>query len=153
MGEPGIETEPVCRDTHSISRDEATMQRQTTMGRKRQFDRFHRLVSQIDTKMPHAQLPRIHREADLYVVGGDQIWNVFYEAGRDPAFYLEFVTKGEKHHTLPASPLDIPRRRKKKKKCLRTFDAVSVREKSWITGCSGMNIPGGMGAHPVFLLP
>lgn len=29
--------------------------------------------------------------ADIYVVGSDQLWNEFYNAGRDPAYYLEFT--------------------------------------------------------------
>lgn len=92
------------------------LQRQTTMGRKRQFDRF--IDSYLKQTREYRTLEKLCQnppEADLYVVGSDQIWNVFYEAGRDPAFYLEFVTRAEKHHTLPASLTWIfPRRRKKK---------------------------------------
>ena len=47
-------------------------------------------------------------QADCYIVGSDQIWNVFYETGRDPAFFLEFVKQGHKaSYAASFSYLDI----------------------------------------------
>lgn len=132
------------------------LQRQTTMGRKRQFDRF--IDSYLKQTREYRTLETLCQnppEADLYVVGSDQIWNVFYEAGRDPAFYLEFVTKGRKaSYAASFSYVDIPQKEKKKiAECLRTFDAVSVRESHGLQLLREMNIPGEWVLDPVFLLP
>lgn len=131
------------------------LQRQTTMGRKRQFDLF--IDSYLKQTREYSTLEELHRnppEADLYVVGSDQIWNVFYEAGRDPAFYLEFVMRGRKaSYAASFSYVDIPQKEKEKiAEYLRTFDAVSVRESHGLQLLGEMEIPGEWVLDPVFLL-
>jgi len=131
------------------------LQRQTTMGRKRQFDRF--IDSYLKQTREYRTLEELHRNppvADLYVVGSDQIWNVFYEAGRDPAFYLEFVKRGRKaSYAASFSYVDIPQKEKERiAEYLRTFDAVSVRESHGLRLLREMDIPGEWVLDPVFLL-
>lgn len=75
------------------------LQRQTTMGRKRQFDRF--IDSYLKQTREYRTLEKLCQnppEADLYVVGSDQIWNVFYEAGSGTrsGFLSRIRNKGQK---------------------------------------------------------
>ena len=132
------------------------LQRQTTLGRKRMFDTFnHQVLKETSTKYTSykilcTQPPR----ADLYIVGSDQIWNVFYETGRDPAFFLEFVKQGHKaSYAASFSYLNIDTRNKVRiKKSLETFDAVAVREYHGLNILESMNIKGTWVLDPVFLL-
>lgn len=131
------------------------LQRQTTMGRKRQFDHF--IASYLEQTREYRTLEELRHdtpEADLYVVGSDQIWNVFYETGRDPAFYFDFVTQGRKaSYAASFSYVDIPQAEKDRiAGYLQTFDAVSVREKHGLQLLQDMNIIGKWVLDPVFLL-
>ena len=86
------------------------LQRQTTLGRKRKFDEFnHKVLKETKCKYRNnEELCQNPPEADLYIVGSDQVWNVFYETGRDPVFYLDFVKDGEKaSYAASFSYLDI----------------------------------------------
>ena len=132
------------------------LQRQTTLGRKRKFDVFNH---QILKETPHvyytyAELKQNPPEADLYVVGSDQIWNVFYEAGRDPAFYLDFVKSGRKaSYAASFSYLNIDEGNAHRiKESLQTFSAVSVREYQGLDILNLMGIKGTWVLDPVFLL-
>lgn len=132
------------------------LQRQTTMGRKRQFDHF--IASYLKQTKEYRTLEELRQdapEADLYIVGSDQIWNVFYETGRDPAFYLDFVKQGRKaSYAASFSYVDIPQSEKKRiAGYLQTFDAVSVRESHGLQLLQDMHIHGEWVLDPVFLLP
>lgn len=133
------------------------VQRQTTMGRKRMFDHFNHQILR-ETKQEYKTLEELCEnppEANLYICGSDQIWNVLYDAGRDPAFFLEFVPKGKKKASYAASfsYLQIDDANKKRiADSLRTFDAVSVREYHGIEILKGMGIEGTWVLDPVFLL-
>lgn len=133
------------------------LQRQTTMGRKRAFDQFtcdwlrttkccYRSFDELNTNPP---------EADLYIAGSDQIWNVFYETGRDPAFYLEFVQQGRRaSYAASFSYLDIDDANMERiSNSLHKFTAISVREQQGIELLSQMNLKGTWVLDPVFLLP
>ncbi|GAB6869361.1 polysaccharide pyruvyl transferase family protein [Bacteroides rodentium] len=132
------------------------LQRQTTLGRKRMFDIFnHQVLKETPVRYTSYKVLRNNPpQADLYVVGSDQIWNVFYETGRDPAFYLDFVTNGKKaSYAASFSYVDIPQAEKKRiAGYLQTFDAVSVRESHGLQLLREMNIPGEWVLDPVFLL-
>ena len=101
------------------------VQRQTTLGRKQKFDEFHRKMLKETSKMycTYKELCLNPPKADLYIVGSDQIWNIFYETGRDPAFYLEFVSEGAKaSYAASFSYLDINEENKTRiKKSLQTL--------------------------------
>ena len=132
------------------------VQRQTTLGRKQKFDEFHRKMLKETSKMycTYKELCLNPPKADLYIVGSDQIWNIFYETGRDPAFYLEFVSKGAKaSYAASFSYLDINEENKTRiKKSLQTFKAISVREYQGINILKDMGIKGTWVLDPVFLL-
>ena len=88
-------------------------------------------------------------------MGSDQVWNVFYEAGRDPAFYLDFVGRGRKaSYAASFSYLDIDGANLRRiARSLSTFAAVSVRESQGLDILGKMGIKGTWVLDPVFLLP
>lgn len=132
------------------------IQRQTTLKRKKAFDEFnHKKLKETQIKYPSFQsLCNNPPIADCYIVGSDQIWNVFYEAGKDPAFFLDFVKHGIKaSYAASFSYLDIDDNNKSRiKKSLKTFDAVSVREFHGLNILKSMKIEGTWVLDPVFLL-
>ena len=132
------------------------LQRQTTLGRKKKFDCFnhHALKETKEVYHTFEELRQRPPEADLYIVGSDQIWNVFYEAGRDPAFYLDFVRKGKKaSYAASFSYLNIDETNKLRiKQSLQTFTSVSVREYQGLEILDDMDIKGTWVLDPVFLL-
>lgn len=142
--------------TRALYRIMKYIQRQTTMGRKREFDEFNHKIIKETIRVYHTfgELCKTPPEADLYIVGSDQVWNVFYETGRDPAFYLEFVNKGDKaSYAASFSYLDIDEdNRERIKKSLETFKAVSVREYQGVNILSDMGIHSSWVLDPVFLL-
>ena len=42
-------------------------------------------------------------EADAYICGSDQVWNSYFQNGKDPAFYLDFVPKNKLKISYAAS--------------------------------------------------
>lgn len=131
-------------------------QRQTTLRRKKIFDVF--------TQQNLRQTSRCYRtleelkdnppEADLFIVGSDQIWNVFYDAGRDPAFYLDFV-KGSSKSSYAASfsYINIDEENKIRiANYLKDFKAISVREYHGLDILKSMRLNGTWVLDPVFLL-
>lgn len=132
------------------------LQRQTTLGRKRKFDEFnHKILKETKQKyLTYDDLCQNPPEADLYIVGSDQIWNVFYETGRDPAFYFDFVKKGAKaSYAASFSYLNIDNKNLERiRKSLSTFEAVSVREYQGLDILNKIGIKGTWVLDPVFLL-
>lgn len=133
------------------------IQRQTTLGRKRMFDFFnHHVLDETETLYTtFDELKSNPPKADLYICGSDQIWNVLYDAGRDPAFYLDFAPEGRKKGSYAASfsYLNIDEENKKRIcNSLTSFDAVSVREYHGINILETMGIKGEWVLDPVFLI-
>lgn len=132
------------------------LQRQTTMGRKRKFDSFNHgvLCETSSAWLTYEELQACPPEADLYIVGSDQVWNVFYEAGRDSAFYLDFVKEGRKaSYAASFSYLDIDETNLRRiGHSLSTFAAVSVRERQGLDILGKIGIKGTWVLDPVFLL-
>ena len=131
-------------------------QRRTTLKRKRVFDYFNHHVL-IETKQrwrSSEELMSNPPKADLFICGSDQIWNVLYEAGRDPIFYLEFVKEGKKaSYAASFSFLDLPNGLFERiKKSLQEFDAVSVREWQGKELVEKMGLEATWVLDPVFLL-
>ena len=92
--------------------------------------------------------------ADRYIVGSDQVWNTFYETGRDGAFYLDFVQSGDRiSYAASFSHVEIDDIWKNfiKEKLLK-FKAVSVREYHGLKILESMGIKGSWVLDPVFLL-
>jgi hypothetical protein len=61
--------------------------------RKKKFDEFslNHIKSTKELYKSNEELKLNIPNADAYICGSDQIWNSFFENGKDPAFYLDFV--------------------------------------------------------------
>ncbi|MCL5127855.1 polysaccharide pyruvyl transferase family protein [Algibacter sp. L4_22] len=61
--------------------------------RKKNFDNFSKNHIKTTKKLykSNDELKTNLPEADIYICGSDQIWNSFFQNGKDPAFYLNFV--------------------------------------------------------------
>ena len=61
--------------------------------RKKAFDVFAEKYIPTDTTkyISNQELKENLPVADAYICGSDQIWNSFFQNGKDPAFYLDFV--------------------------------------------------------------
>ena len=82
------------------------------------------------------------------------VWNVLYEAGNDPSFFLEFVKQGKKaSYAASFSYLDIDEaNRKRIAKSLKSFDGIAVREYQGRDLLNTMGIESTWVLDPVFLL-
>jgi len=61
--------------------------------RKYNFDKFsHKYISSTkESFTSNQELKDNIPKADIFICGSDQIWNSFFQNGKDPAFYLDFV--------------------------------------------------------------
>lgn len=143
--------------TRWIYRVAKLVQRMTTLKRKKVFDEFNfkTLDTTSVTYRSYEELCANPPEADLYIVGSDQVWNVLYDAGCDPAFYLEFVKHGGKaSYAASFSYLDVDEaNRKRIAASLSRFDGVAVREYQGKDLLQSMGIESTWVLDPVFLLP
>lgn len=131
--------------------------RRTTLKRKHVFDFFnhHILKETAKTWKSSKELMNYPPTADLFLCGSDQIWNVLYEAGQDPVFYLEFVQEGKKaSYAASFSFTELPEKHFRRiQYSLRKFDAISVREHQGKKLLDNMEIQSTWVLDPVFLLP
>lgn len=132
------------------------LQRQTTMGRKKSFDKFHKeFLKQTRPYFSYEELAQDPPTGDLYIVGSDQIWNTFYETGRDGAFYLDFVKTGVKaSYSASFSYTEISEEWEEKiAGWLKDFKKIAVREYHGVDILKRMGFDGCWVLDPVFLLP
>ncbi len=94
--------------------------------------------------------------ADVYFAGSDQIWNTLFPNGKDPAFYLTFVSDSKIKASYAASfatnsiSTDC---KNNVKNWLHNLDFISVRESSGLNILSELGIQYGTQVlDPVFLL-
>lgn len=70
-------------------------------------------------------------KADIFIVGSDQVWNEFYEAGKDPAYYLEFTQcKRKIAYSTSLGQLHTEEELDRLIKKIEDFQFVSVREEA-----------------------
>jgi len=64
-----------------------------SLRRKCNFDKFsERYICETTENFTSNQVLKDNiPEADVFICGSDQIWNSFFQNGKDPAFYLDFV--------------------------------------------------------------
>lgn len=95
-------------------------------------------------------------KADIFICGSDQIWNSFFQNGKDPAFYLNFVPDDKKKISYAASfAIDEIEDNLKDfvKENVQRLNAVSVRESSGKKILNNLNIQNVVQVlDPVFLL-
>ena len=101
--------------------------------RKRKFGLFMRNWMRLSPRFTSArQLESADWRADVFMTGSDQLWNLDFPCGRDPAFYLAFAGGARKiaySTSVGKKDLDAETRRVLAEK-LQDFKAISVREKS-----------------------
>lgn len=91
-------------------------------------------------------------KADIYIVGSDQLWNEFYDAGRDDAYYLKFTDcKKKMSYSASLGQLhdeEILNRIVEKTK---DFSHIAIREKSSVKQLEDMGQTVTHVLDPVFL--
>lgn len=126
--------------------------------RKKRFDYFRKEYLKLTSVRycSNEELKKNPPAADIYIVGSDQIWNPLFQNGKDPTFFLDFVSKGKKCASYAASfaTKQIPEDDKKRMAMLlRKFNRISVREKSSLVTLGEMGIKNAeVVCDPVFLL-
>lgn len=149
---------PVLRELYNLAKLPRRIKARCSK-RKKCFDTFTRdyLPKTQRRYTSNDDLKRNPPEADVYFAGSDQIWNCFFQNGRDPAFYLDFAPEGCMKASYAASfaTEDVPEEWKPQvKQWLYKLDAISVRESSGVEIVNRMGIPGATQVlDPVFLLP
>lgn len=142
--------------TRWLYRGAKFLQRMTTMKRKHVFDAFNFDTLPLTSTQYRCydELQQNPPQADLYIVGSDQVWNVLYEAGRDPAFFLEFARDGRKaSYAASFSYLDLDEaNRQRIARSLESFEGVAVREYHGVDLLRSMGVESTWVLDPVFLL-
>lgn len=71
-------------------------------------------------------------QADIYITGSDQLWNIDYDCGRDEAYYLKFINGVKKvsYSTSVGKRYISEREQEYLKSNLSEFSNLAVREKS-----------------------
>lgn len=148
---------PVIREMYNIAKLPGRLKAKYGR-RKREFDSFTKKYLPITDICYHSneELKQKPPEADVYFAGSDQIWNTFFQNGRDPAFYLDFAPADSIRASYSASfaTEEVPKVwRSRIADWIKQLDFVSVRESS------GVELAKKLGAadavqvlDPVFLL-
>ncbi len=91
--------------------------------------------------------------ADVYIAGGDQLWNVYHDSGNDEAYRLKF-TRGKKiSYATSMGQKNFPENELKKLcRDIRDFTHVSVREESSVKLLESGGITAFHSVDPVYLL-
>lgn len=141
--------------TRMVYRVAKWLQRRTTLKRKAAFDYFnHQVLRETKSYKTSTALYENPPSADLFLVGSDQVWNVLYDAGKDPVFYLDFVREGRKaSYAASFSYLDLPMEHFARiQQMLSSFDGLSVREYHGLDLLGKMGLKGEWVLDPIFLL-
>lgn len=126
--------------------------------RKRSFDCFTRKYLPVTSRTyrSNEELKAEPPAADVYLAGSDQIWNIFFQNGKDPAFYLDFAPQNAVKASYAASFAveNIDDEWKSQiKNWLLNLDYISVRESSGVDIIHGLEIDKAVQVvDPVFLL-
>ncbi len=125
--------------------------------RKKKFDDFKQKYLTCTKKQysTYIDLCTNRPDADMFVAGSDQIWNVSYGNGLDPSFYCAFEPDSKKRISYAASfgsnsiPQDsVPF----VKEMLSGMGAISVRESSGVKIVESLGLKAENVLDPVFLL-
>lgn len=126
--------------------------------KKKNFDAFHLKYIPTDKKFfkTNEELRNNLPEGDVFICGSDQIWNSFFQNGKDPAFYLNFVPD-EKKKIAYAASFAIDELEEDVKPLVREnvkrMQAVGVRETSGVRLLNELGIENVVQVlDPVFLL-
>ena len=92
-------------------------------------------------------------KADVYIAGGDQLWNVYHDCGNDEAYKLTFA-KGKKiSYATSMGQKDFSKDELLRlAELIKDFSAVSVRESSSVGLLESVKINAEQSVDPVYLL-
>lgn len=57
----------------------------------KRFQNYYTDRCKLTKEYPTYDLLKQEKDGDVFIVGSDQVWNEYYDAGRDPAYYLKFT--------------------------------------------------------------
>lgn len=154
VGNPKFD-KPIVRELYLLAKLPGRL---NDLKRKRSFDEFSAKYIKSDDVLykTNDELKDNLPEADAYICGSDQIWNSFFQNGKDPAFYLDFVPDQMLKISYAASfatdELDNNIKDFVKEKVSR-IDHISVRETSALKILEDLSIINAIQVlDPVFLL-
>lgn len=129
-----------------------------SLKRKKAFDQFHaKYIPTGNIKYTsNEELKARLSEADAFICGSDQIWNSFFQNGKDPAFYLNFVPE-DKIKLSYAASFAIEQLEESVKPLVKEnvsrFNAIGVRETSGVRILKELGIVNVVQVlDPIFLL-
>lgn len=132
------------------------IQRLSMQKSKQAFDKFtQEHLSLTKEYITFNELKENPPTADAYIVGSDQVWNSFYDTGKDPAFYLAFAPEYIKKISYSASfsITSIDENIKPfVKEMLQSFDYIAVREHHALEILEDLKLKGTWVLDPIFLL-
>lgn len=126
--------------------------------KKRLFDSFTKNYLNVTKNIyrNNADLIKNLPEADIYIAGSDQIWNSFFNNGKDPAFYLDFVPDDKLKVSYAASFATNKIAEGYKERItnwLKRLDYIGIRESSGVKLAKSIGIDKAVHVlDPVFLL-
>lgn len=128
-------------------------------GLRKRWQVYNKFVSEylITTKKTYKtykDLCNADLRADCFIAGSDQIWNSYFECGKDRAYYLEFVGSQRKvsyaaslgRNIFDSSKLEFM------KKNVELFSLITVREKSACDVFASVGINSTQVCDPTFLI-
>lgn len=123
----------------------------------RHFDSFKQKYLNNSINVYHSikQLRQAPPQADIYIVGSDQVWCKTLGFEENKTFFLDFGDSQTKRISYAASfgMTEYPSQyRKKLYKLLKKFSAISVREKSGVDICAQIGISSTLVIDPTLLL-
>lgn len=92
-------------------------------------------------------------KADVYIVGGDQLWNVYHTCGSDDAFKLTYVKGKKLSYGTSMGQTDFTKEQLEDlARKINDFSAVAVRESSTVPLLQSVGVKATHTVDPVFLL-
>lgn len=130
--------------------------RKMYLNRERKFSKFVRKYIPVSDKSfkTYEEVVKGHPNADVYVSGGDQLWNYYHICGNDDTYKLTFwngrkISYGTSLGGKDFSEENLTDLCKK----IKGFESLSVRESSSVELLKGRNISAEWVVDPVMLLP
>lgn len=125
------------------------------VSRKRKYDEFVKKQIRLTKKnyKNEKQLIKFPPKVDLFLAGGDQLWNEYYPCGQDKVFQLSFTQKPKiSYGTSMGKSTFSEEGMKKLKTNLISFEAIGVRESSGVDLLQQMGLTAKNVCDPVFLI-
>lgn len=110
------------------------------------------LITTHDTYKTYRKLKNADLKADCFIAGSDQIWNSYFECGKDLAYYLDFIGNQRKISYAASIGRDSFDADKLKfmKRNVEPFEKVTVREKSACDVLASIGIKSEQVCDPTF---